>query len=155
MAVKKQYQEKVGQVLAKYQHDKSALIDILQDTQSAIGYLPREALEEIHTGLDVPLSRVYSVATFFKAFSLKPRGRHLINVCMGTACHVRGADKVLYQMEKELGIKRGGNTKDLRFTLETVNCVGACALGPMVIIGEDYHGEMTPEKVGEVLKNYK
>jgi NADH-quinone oxidoreductase subunit E len=154
MVVKKQFKEKVGQVLAKYQHDKSALIDILQDTQSAIGYLPREALEEIQAGLDVPLSRVYSVATFFKAFSLTPRGRHLINVCMGTACHVRGADKVLEQMEKELGIKRGGNTKDLRFTLETVNCVGACALGPMVIIGEDYHGEMTPDKVSEVLKNY-
>jgi len=104
--------------------------------------------------LDVPLSRVYSVATFFKAFSLTPRGRHIINVCMGTACHVRGSDKVLEEMEKELGIKTGENSEDLRFTLETVNCVGACALGPMVIIGEDYHGEMTPEKVGGVLKNY-
>jgi NADH-quinone oxidoreductase subunit E len=154
MAVKRQLKEKVGQVLEKYQRDKSALIDILHDTQSDIGYLPREALEEIHAGLDVPLSRIYSVATFFKAFSLKPRGRHVINVCMGTACHVRGSDKVLAQMEKALGIKTGGNTKDLRFTLETVNCVGACALGPMVIIGEDYHGEMTPEKVSEVLNNY-
>jgi NADH-quinone oxidoreductase subunit E len=154
MAVK-QLKEKVGRVLEKYQRDKSALIDILHDTQSEIGYLPREALEEIRAGLDVPLSRVYSVATFFKAFSLTPRGRHLINVCLGTACHVRGADKVLEQMEKELGIKTGGNTADLKFTLETVNCVGACALGPMVIIGEDYHGEMTPEKVSEVLKNYR
>jgi NADH-quinone oxidoreductase subunit E len=153
MAVK-QVKEKVGRVLEKYQRDKSALIDVLHDTQSEIGYLPREALEQIHAGLDVPLSRVYSVATFFKAFSLQPRGRHLINVCMGTACHVRGADRVLEQMEKELGIKKGGNTADLKFTLETVNCVGACALGPMVIIGEDYHGEMTPEKVSEVLKNY-
>jgi NADH-quinone oxidoreductase subunit E len=146
--------EKVGQVLEKYQRDKSALIDILHDTQSEIGYLPKEALEEIGAGLGVPLSRVYSVATFFKAFSLTPRGRHLINVCLGTACHVRGSDKVLEQMEKELGIKTGGNTADLKFTLETVNCVGACALGPMVIIGEDYHGEMTPDKVSEVLKNY-
>jgi NADH-quinone oxidoreductase subunit E len=154
MAAKKQLREKIGQVLEKYQRDKSALIDILHDTQSAIGYLPKEALEEIHAGLDVPLSRVYSVATFFKAFSLTPRGRHIINVCMGTACHVRGSDKVLEEIEKELGIKTGDNTDDLRFTLETVNCVGACALGPMVIIGEDYHGEMTPEKVGGVLKNY-
>ena len=153
MAVK-QLKEKVGQVLEKYQRDKSALIDVLHDTQSEIGYLPREALEEIGAGLGVPLSRVYSVATFFKAFSLTPRGRYLINVCMGTACHVRGSDKVLEQMEKELGIKTGGNTADLKFTLETVNCVGACALGPMVIIGEDYHGEMTPEKVSEVLSNY-
>ena len=141
-------------MLEKYQRDKSALIDILHDTQSAIGYLPKEALEEIHAGLDVPLSRVYSVATFFKAFSLTPRGRNIINVCMGTACHVRGSDKVLEEIEKELGIKTGDNTADLRFTLETVNCVGACALGPMVIIGEDYHGEMTLEKVGGVLKNY-
>ena len=153
MAVK-QLKEKVGQVLEKYQRDKSALIDILHDTQSEIGYLPKEALEEVGQGLGVPLSRVYSVATFFKAFSLKPRGRHLINVCLGTACHVRGADKVLDQMEKELGIKTGANTPDLKFTLETIRCVGACALGPMVIIGEDYHGEMTPEKVSEVLKNY-
>ena len=154
MAVK-QVKEKVGQVLEKYQRDKSALIDILHDTQSEIGYLPKEALEEIGAGLGVPLSRVYSVATFFKAFSLQPRGRHLINVCLGTACHVRGSDKVLEQMEKELGIKTGANTADLKFTLETVNCVGACALGPMVIIGEDYHGEMTPEKVSDVLKNYR
>jgi NADH-quinone oxidoreductase subunit E len=153
MAVK-QLKEKVGRVLEKYQRDKSALIDILHDTQSVIGYLPKEALMEVGAGLGVPLSRVYSVATFFKAFSLQPRGRHLINVCLGTACHVRGADKVLEQLEKELGIKKGGNTPDLKFTLETVNCVGACALGPMVVIGEDYHGEMTPEKVGEVLKNY-
>ena len=105
----KQLKEKVGQVLEKYQRDKSALIDILQDTQSEIGYLPREALEQVGQGLGVPLSRVYSVATFFKAFSLKPRGRHLINVCLGTACHVRGADKVLEQMEQELGIKTRGN----------------------------------------------
>ncbi len=145
---------KVKEVLKKYQKDKSALIDILHDTQAEIGYLPREALEQISGGLDVPLSKVYSVATFFKAFSLTPRGRHLINVCMGTACHVRGSDVVLEQIEKELGIKTGSNTPDLKFTLETVNCVGACALGPMVIIGEDYHGEMTPEKVSGILKNY-
>src|SRR4030043_991400 len=146
MAVK-QLKEKVGQVLAKYQRDKSALIDILHDTQSEIGYLPRPALEEISVRLGVPLSRVYSVATFFKAFSLTPRGRHLINVCMGTACHVRGAVKVLESIEKQLKIKKGETTKNLKFTLETVNCVGACALGPMVIIGEDYHGEMTREGV--------
>jgi NADH-quinone oxidoreductase subunit E len=153
MAVK-QLKAKVNKVLATYQRDKSALIDVLHDTQSEIGYLPKEALKEISAGPGVPLSRVYSVATFFKAFSLTPRGRHLINVCMGTACHVRGSDKVLEQLEKELGIKTGGNTPDLKFTLATVNCVGACALGPMVIIGEDYHGEMTPDKVGDVLKNY-
>ena len=153
MAVKEQ-KGKVGQVLQKYQHDKSLLVDILQDIQAETGYLPREVLEETSRGLEVPLSRVYSVATFFKAFSLEPRGRHLISVCMGTACHVRGAVKVLEKIEQELKIKRGETTSDLKFTLETVNCVGACALGPMVIIGEDYHGEMTPEAVGSVLENY-
>jgi NADH-quinone oxidoreductase subunit E len=153
MAPEKQ-KEKVNQVLKKHQHDKARLVDVLQDIQAEIGYLPQEALEEAGQGLGVPLSRVYSVATFFKAFSLTPRGRHLINVCMGTACHVRGADKVLESIEKALKVKTGQTTKDLRFTLETVNCVGACALGPMVIIGEDYHGEMTPEGVAAVLKEY-
>jgi NADH-quinone oxidoreductase subunit E len=146
--------KKVGQVLQKYQYDKSLLVDILQDIQAETGYLPKEVLAETSQGLGVPLSRVYSVATFFKAFSLKPRGRHLVNICMGTACHVRGAVKVLEKIEQELGIKTGETTKDLKFTLETVNCVGACALGPMVIIGEDYHGEMTPDAVSSVLQNY-
>ena len=150
----KELKEKVGQVLQKYQHDKSLLVDILQDMQAESGYLPREVLEETSHALDVPLSRVYSVATFFKAFSLKPRGRNLINVCMGTTCHVRGAVKVMEKIEQELGIKTGETTPDLKFTLETVNCVGACALGPMVIIREDYHGEMTPDGVSSVLENY-
>lgn len=150
----RELKEKVARVLQKYQHDKSVLVDILHDVQAEHGYLPEEALEEVGHGLDVPLSRVYAVATFFKAFSLKPRGRHLINVCMGTACHVRGSVKVLEKMEQELGVKTGETTPDLRFTLETVNCVGGCALGPMVIIGEDYHGEMTADKVSSVLLNY-
>ena len=146
--------EKIARVLEKHTHDKSMLVGILQDVQAEIGYLPKEALVEVGKGLDVPQSRVYSVATFFKAFSLKPRGRHLINVCLGTACHVRGAEKVLEKIEEELKTKRGETTPDLKFTLETVNCVGACALGPMVIIGEDYHGEMTPEGIVPVLKQY-
>ncbi len=150
----KELKEKVKKVLQKHQYDKSLLVDILQDIQAESGYLPKEVLEETSKGLDVPLSRVYSVATFYKAFSLKPRGRYIINVCMGTACHVRGAVKVLEGIEKELGVKTGETTRDLKFTLETVNCVGACALGPMVIIGENYHGEMTPETIGSMLKNY-
>jgi NADH-quinone oxidoreductase subunit E len=145
---------KAREVLKKHDNDKALLVDILQDIQSSIGYLPKEALEETAEGLDIPLSRVYSVATFFKAFSLTPRGRNLVSVCMGTACHVRGADKVLASVEEQLGIKNGETTKDLKFTLETVNCVGACALGPVVIVGEDYHGEMTPEGVVSVLKEY-
>ncbi len=154
MALKRQ-KEVVKQVLQKHQHDKALLVDILQDIQAEIGYLPKVALRGTSQGLGVPVSRVYSVATFFKAFSLTPRGRYLINVCQGTACHVRGSNKVLEQIEKELKIKAGETTPDLKFTLETVNCVGACALGPMVMVGEDYHGEMTPEAVGSVLGNYK
>ena len=146
---------KVKQVLKKYNKDKSALIDILHDTQAEIGYLPQDALEAISDGLEVPLSRIFSVVTFFKAFSLNPRGRNLISVCMGTACHVRGADKVLEQIEKELGIKSGENTPDLKFTLETVNCIGSCALGPMVTVGADYHGQVAPETIGSVLAQYK
>jgi NADH-quinone oxidoreductase subunit E len=146
--------ETVKKALQKHEHDKSLIVDILQDIQSEIGYLPKDALVETGKQLDVPVSRVYSVATFFKAFSLTKRGRHLISVCMGTACHVRGAVKVLEQIEQELKINRGGTTKDLKFTLETVNCVGACALGPMVIVGEDYHGEMTHEGITSVLKEY-
>jgi NADH-quinone oxidoreductase subunit E len=153
MAVIKQ-QEVVRQVLQKHKYDKSLLVDVLQDIQAEIGYLPKEALHQTSHELGVPVSRVYSVATFFKAFSLKPRGRHLINVCMGTACHVRGADKVLAEIERALRIKSGETTGDLKFTLETVNCVGACALGPMVIVGEEYHGEMTPEGVADILKQY-
>ena len=146
--------ETVKKALQNHKNDKSLIVDILQDIQSEIGYLPKDALVETGKQLDVPVSRVYSVATFFKTFSLTKRGRHLINVCMGTACHVRGAVKVLEQIEKELKVSRGGTTKDLKFTLETVNCVGACALGPMVIIGEDYHGEITPEGIVSVLKEY-
>jgi NADH-quinone oxidoreductase subunit E len=150
----KQAKERVARVLQKHQYDKSMLVGILQDIQTENGYLAEELLVETAKALDVPLSRVYSVATFFKAFSLKPRGRNLISVCMGTACHVRGAVKVLEKIEQELGIKAGQTTSDLKYTLETVNCVGACALGPMVIIGEDYHGEMTPETIAPILGNY-
>ena len=155
MALKvKELQEKVNKVLKKHDNDKSLLVDILQDIQAEIGYLPKDAMVETGKQLGVPISRIYSVATFFKAFSLTERGRHLISVCMGTACHVRGAAKVLQQIEQELNINPGETTKDLKFTLETVNCVGACALGPMVIVGEDYHGEMTPEGITSVLKEY-
>jgi len=150
----KESQKKVNGILKKYRHDKSMLVSVLQDVQAEYRYLPRETLEQVGHSLDIPVSQVYSVATFFKAFSLEPRGRHQINVCMGTACHVRGAVKVLEKLERALGISRGGTTPDLKFSLETVNCVGACALGPMVIVDENYHGQMTMDKVESVLKDY-
>jgi NADH-quinone oxidoreductase subunit E len=130
------------------------LVSILQDVQAEYSYLPEEALVEVSQASETPLSQVYSVATFFKAFSLEPRGCHLINVCLGTACHVRGAVKVLEAIERELNIKAGRTTKDLKFTLETVNCVGCCALGPVVIIDEGYYGQMKTDKVKALLENY-
>jgi NADH-quinone oxidoreductase subunit E len=150
----KELAAQVDSILDRYQHDPGMLVAILQDVQAEYNYLSREALERVSSCLSVPLSQVYSVATFFKALSLKPRGRHLINVCLGTACHVRGAVKVLEAMERELSIKSGETSEDLSFTLETVNCVGACALGPVVIIDGEYHGQMTSEKVKGVLKDY-
>jgi NADH-quinone oxidoreductase subunit E len=138
-----QLEKKVALILDRYQHDKGMLVSILQDIQEEHNYLPRESLEQVSKTLDVPFSQLYSIATFFKALRLTPRGRHLINVC-----------KVLEAMERELGIKSGGTTDGLEFTLETVNCVGACALGPVVIVDGEYHGQMKTEKVKDMLKEY-
>jgi NADH-quinone oxidoreductase subunit E len=146
--------DKVETILDRYQYDQGMLVSILQDIQAGFNYLPREALERVSQSLSVPLSQVYSVATFFKALSLVPRGRHLINVCLGTACHVRGAKKILEAVEREIGIEAGVTTEDRRFTLETVNCVGACALGPVVIIDGEYHGQVTTEKIAGALEHY-
>jgi NADH-quinone oxidoreductase subunit E len=152
---RKQLRAKVDKVVKKYNTDSSMLVSILQDTQTEIGYLPKEALIDLHIILDVPLSQVYSVATFFKAFSLIPRGRHQISVCTGTACHVRGSESILETFERELNIKAGESDKELDFTLETVNCVGACALGPIVIIDGKYHGEIRNESVKPLIDEYR
>jgi NADH-quinone oxidoreductase subunit E len=146
---------KVETIIKKYEADKGQLVSILQDIQTEHHYLPKEALDEVVALLDIPASQVYSVATFFKAFSLTPRGRHLIKVCLGTACHVRGAAKVVDKMELDLSIKRTETTPDMRYTLETVNCVGCCALGPMVMIDEKYHGQITTDKVSPLLAKYE
>ncbi len=150
----REIEDSVGAVLARYQRDEGFLVSILQDVQTKLNYLPREALLKVSQGMEVPLSRVYSVATFFKAFSLKPRGRHLLHVCMGTACHVRGAVRVLDRIEQELGIGSGETTRDLEYTLETVNCVGACALGPVVVVDGEYAGQMTSDKVKHLLESF-
>jgi NADH-quinone oxidoreductase subunit E len=146
---------KVAAIIQKYDGDKGQLVSMLQDIQTEYHYLPKDALDEVVTLLGVPASQVYSVATFFKAFSLTPRGRHLIKVCLGTACHVRGAAKVVEKMELDLCIKRTETTPDQRYTLETVNCVGCCALGPMVMIDERYHGQISSDKVSPLLAKYE
>ena len=149
-----QIQQQVKMILGKYQRDRSLLVSILQDIQAEYNYLPRKALEEVSRGLAVPLTQVYSVTTFFKALSLEPRGRHLLSVCLGTACHVRGALRILETIERELGIKAGETTKDLKYTVERVNCVGACALGPIVIVDGEYLGDMKTDKVKPLLDSY-
>ena len=130
------------------------LISILEDVQDHYSYLPEEALRKIAKELKIPLRDVYGVATFYGAFRLKPCGKHLIHVCLGTACHVRGAKRVLEKMERELNIRAGETSKDKQFTLETVNCLGACALGPIVVIDGEYHGNITPAKINSLLKKY-
>lgn len=134
----------VERIVAKYDGNPAHLIAMLQDLQAAKRYLPREDMEALALALKVPLTRIYRVATFFKAFSLTPKGRHIVNVCMGTACHVRGAGRVLDEMERLLGIAAGETDEAQEFSLETVNCLGACALGPVVVVDQTYHGDMTP-----------
>lgn len=146
--------QKIKSILDSHDSDPGMLVAILQDIQMEYNYLPKETLTHISEGLDIPLSQVYSVATFFRAFSLKPRGRHIINVCLGTACHVRGAGRVLEEIGRQLDIKPGETSRDFRFTMETVNCVGACALGPIVIIDGKYSGQIKTDKVKTLLESY-
>ena len=147
--------EKIESILHKYNYEKARIIQILQDIQTELNYLPKAALEYAAKRLKMPLSRIYSIATFYAAFSLNPRGQHLCTVCMGTACHVRGAPNVLSRIEERLGIKAGHTTKDNLFTLETVNCLGACALAPIVVIDGGYHGQTTVNKVDKLIDKYE
>jgi NADH-quinone oxidoreductase subunit E len=148
------YSDKVDAIIARYDRNRGQLVSILQDVQTEFRYLPMDALVRVSQGMDVPLSQVYQVATFFRAFSLKPRGKHLINCCLGTACHVRGGLRILEKLERSLGITNGNTTKDMKFTLESVNCMGACALGPVIKVDDTYYGQMTTDKIDKVLKNY-
>ena len=127
-------------ILAKYPGGEPALIQVLQDVHRAYNYLPCDVLERVADALDVPLAKVFSVSTFYKAFSLEPQGDTIIKVCMGTACHIRGAGQLVEQLERQLGIGPDETTEDLKFTVKTVNCVGACAMAPVMIVGETYRG---------------
>jgi len=142
---------KVKKIVQKY-GDKSFLVPILQDMQKEWNYLPKEVLKTLSTVIDVPISRIYEVATFYKAFSLTPRGKHNLMLCVGTACHVRGASLLGGHIERSLCIKDGGTTPDLEFTYETVNCLGACALGPILVSDGQYEGHMSMTKVDKILK---
>ena len=143
--------ERVDAIIDRYEARPASLLAIMQDVQDQENYLPREAVNRIAVRLEIPLSRIYAMATFFESFHLEPRGEHICTVCMGTACHVRGARRLVEQLERDLGIPSGATTEDLSFTIEEVNCVGACALGPLVIIDGKYHGSMTSGKLTKVV----
>lgn len=147
--------ERAEELLEQYGARQESLIHILQDVQESFDYLPRAALEQVAEGLRLPMAEVLRVATFYAAFSLEPLGEHLVTVCMGTACHVRGAPGVLQRLEQLLSVSAGRTTDDGKFTLRTVNCLGACALGPLIAIDGKYYGNMTPARVGSVLENYR
>lgn len=147
--------EVLDTILDRYNRDRGLLVSILQDIQEQYRYLPKEALEYVGAAMDVPMAQVYAVATFFKAFSLKPRGRHVFQVCMGTACHVRGAPLLRDKLERDLGVKNGETAADLSVTLESVNCVGACALGPVIVLDDEVQGHVTMAKTDALVKKVK
>lgn len=147
--------EKLAQIIEKYRQESGTLIGLLQDMQEAFGYLPEEKLEEVSKTLEVPLSRLFSLATFYTSFRLEPMGKHHICVCVGTACHVRGAPIVVDTVERELNVEAGGTTEDGEFTIDTVNCVGACALAPLITIDGEHYGKMTQTKMRKLLKEQK
>ncbi len=147
--------DRVDQIIDKHGCEASSLIQVLLDIQSENHWLPKEALERVADRLQVPLTRIQHIATFYKAFSLVPKGRHEVHVCMGTACHVRGAKRVLDSVQDLTGIKPGETDLDLKFSLETVNCLGCCALGPVVEIDGKTHGNMAPAELANVLKKYE
>lgn len=145
----------IQKIVEKNGTHRSALIPILLDIQDECHFLSREALAHVAQAMDIAMVDVYRAATFYRYFSLQPRGEHLIQVCLGTACHVRGAPGVLNQIQRKINIKPRETTEDNLFTLETVNCLGACAMGPIVVMDEEYHGQMTVAKVDKLIESFK
>jgi len=145
--------ERIDQIIDKHHGEASSLIQVLLEIQSEKHWLPKEALERVSEKLQVPLTRIQHIATFYKAFSLVPKGRHEIHICLGTACHVRGATRVLDTVQDLTGIRPGETDLDLKFSLETVNCLGCYALGPVLEVDGKTHGKMAPAKTADVLKN--
>ena len=145
----------LDEILARHKGERGSLIPVLQEVQSVCGYISQDAIKEISAALDIPATDIFGVATFYAQFHLKPRGRHVVRVCQGTACHVRGGAKILAEVEKELGIMPGETTEDLRYTLEPVACLGCCGLAPVMMVDEETHGRLTADKVAEILAKYE
>jgi NADH-quinone oxidoreductase subunit E len=148
-------EKEINKVLSSHPNEKRYSLAILQDMQRKFGYIPRECLELAAKYLDIKLSVLYSMATFYRALSLTPKGKHIIRVCDGTACHIRGAPVLLDALKRTLKIRPGETTTDGLFTIETVNCVGACAIAPVMVVDDKYHSKVKPDEVGDILKSYK
>ena len=150
----KEQVKKLNSIIEKFKGKPGGLIPVLEEAQVVLEYLPISVQKKIATGLNLPLSRVYGVVTFYSFFTMTPRGKHTVRVCLGTACYVRGGKAIYEKLEKEFGITEGETTPDRMFTLETVRCLGACGLGPVVVVDEDVHGRVKPGKIKEILSQY-
>jgi len=146
---------RVDGIIDRYEGERGVLIQMLLDLQSEFNWIPKEAIARISERMRIPKSQIYRIASFYKAMSLNPVGRHLIQVCLGTACQVRGAPKIMDRVKESLGIEEGETTPDMRFTLRRVNCLGCCAMGPVVVVDGNYHGRVTPSGVKDILQRYK
>ncbi|MGB9977141.1 NADH-quinone oxidoreductase subunit NuoE [Thermovenabulum sp.] len=144
----------IESILKRYPKEKRFLLAILQDIQRTYNYLPREALNEVREYLDIPLSSLYSMATFYRALSLKPKGKYVIRICDGTACHIRGSMNLLEEIKRELSLSPGEITPDGKFSLETVNCLGSCAIAPVMMINERVYGNLKPDMLREIFSSY-
>lgn len=145
----------VEEVIEKLKDTKGALIPVLHETQHIYGYLPEDALEKISEKLNIPMSEIYGVASFYSIFALQPKGEHVIKVCLGTACYVKGSQAIIDRISKELDVEVGKTTKDGKFTLEATRCLGACGLAPVMMIGEKVYGRLSPDDVPGILEEYK
>ena len=145
----------IDTIIKQYRGREAAILSILQDIQTKEKYLPKDVLEQVSQKMHIPLANIFRIATFYNALSIKPRGRHKIDVCLGTACHVRGGSKIIDKLERDLGVAVGETTKDKRFTLESVRCVGCCSLGPVVVVDGNVFGRVTQEKAPALLKEFK
>ncbi|MFQ6615980.1 MAG: NAD(P)H-dependent oxidoreductase subunit E [Fidelibacterota bacterium] len=147
--------DRIDRIMKQHDYEPSSVIAMLQDIQKDLRYLPKDELRVLADRIGIPASRVYSLATFYRSFSLKPRGRHLVRVCMGTACHVRGGALIMGKILRDLKTEPGEMTVDRKFTVEPVRCVGCCGLAPVIVIDEDFFGKMTQQKTPRTLRKYE
>lgn len=147
--------QKLQEIIEKYKNTRGALIPVLHEAQEVYGYLPMSVQKKISEGLNIPLTEIYGVVTFYTQFTLKPKGRFRVNVCLGTACYVKGAGKILDKLQEKLGIQVGDMTEDGKFSLDGCRCIGACGLAPVIMINDDVHGRLSPDDVEGILEKYK